>query len=218
MPAQNGPKLRIEISVSPCCSFDYPCVSVGWIDDNDAAERIIEPKGLRSRPLIVTMSRSRKAANEMSETSSTLSAREVADYFLASVDEDCGDNITNLKLQKLVYYAQGFHLAMNDGKPLFDDPISAWAHGPVVPTLYHAFESYGANAVPRPQTVDYSKYTDDVRKLLDEVSEVYGQFSASRLRAMTHEEPPWTETPPNDVIALDLMRNYFETLLVDGQR
>jgi uncharacterized phage-associated protein len=218
MPTQNGPKLRVEISLSPDGSFDYPSLSVGWVTDNESTERIIEPKGLRSRPVIVTMSASRKAEYDMSQTSSTLSAREVADYFLASVDEDCGDNITNLKLQKLVYYAQGFHLAMNNGKALFDDPIVAWAHGPVVPTLYHGFKSYGANAIPRPQTVDYSKYSDDVRKLLDEVSEVYGQFSASRLRAMTHEEPPWMETPQNDVIPLDLMRNYFETLLVDGQR
>ncbi len=62
-------------------------------------------------------------------------AKEVADYSLGSVEPDSGDNLSNLKLQKLVAYAQGFHLAMKDGEPLFDEPIEAWAHGPVIPSM-----------------------------------------------------------------------------------
>ncbi len=146
-----------------------------------------------------------------------LTAKDVADYFLAAVEEEYGDNITNLKLQKLVYYAQGFRLAMT-GEPLFEDEIVAWAHGPVVLSLYDEFKHHGANAIPRPDAIDDSKYDEDVRKLLDEVAEVYGQFSASKLRAMTHEEPPWAQTTTGDVISYDRMRAYFRTLLVDEQR
>ena len=65
-----------------------------------------------------------------------ISCQDVANYFLSLCDEDAGDLISNLKLQKLVYYAQGFHLAIS-GEPLFDEKIMAWEHGPVIPQLYH---------------------------------------------------------------------------------
>ncbi|HSX79064.1 MAG TPA: type II toxin-antitoxin system antitoxin SocA domain-containing protein, partial [Candidatus Saccharimonadia bacterium] len=61
-----------------------------------------------------------------------LDCYDVAQYFLAKADEDAGDLMSNLKLQKLVYYAQGFALALLD-KPLFPQCIEAWIHGPVVP-------------------------------------------------------------------------------------
>ena len=59
-----------------------------------------------------------------------LSCHDVAKYFLALTDEDAGDLISNLKLQKLVYYAQGFHLALFD-TPMFGEPIEAWTHVPL---------------------------------------------------------------------------------------
>lgn len=54
---------------------------------------------------------------------------QVADYFLnkASKEEDGGEIISNLKLQKLVYYAQGFHLAMYN-QPLYTESLEAWTH------------------------------------------------------------------------------------------
>lgn len=55
-------------------------------------------------------------------------AIEVARYFLALQDEDAGEGISNLKLQKLLYYAQGIYLAM-EGKSLFPERIEAWTYG-----------------------------------------------------------------------------------------
>ncbi len=60
-----------------------------------------------------------------------LSCDDAAKYFLAQTSEDAGDLISNLKLQKLLYYAQGFHLALYD-EPLFPEAIEAWTHGPVL--------------------------------------------------------------------------------------
>lgn len=143
-----------------------------------------------------------------------LSAREVADYFLAQVNEEVGDSLSNLKLQKLVYYAQGFHLALY-GKPLFAEQIRNWEHGPVVPDLYHAFKQHSAEPLPVPATLDTSKYSTEVVELLDEIYSVYGQFSAWKLRCMTHEEPPWKETRRGDVIPHALLESYFKTQLVE---
>ena len=75
-------------------------------------------------------------------------AREIAEWFLAWA-EDIEADISNLKLQKLLYYAQGHYLART-GVPLFDDVIQAWAHGPVVPTS--TTPSRNTGAAPSTQT------------------------------------------------------------------
>ncbi len=147
----------------------------------------------------------------------TLTAQDVAHYFLACVDPDVGDNLSNLRLQKLLYYAQGLYLALHEGRPLFDDEVRAWQFGPAVPGVFHEYKQHGAGAIPAPDSFDPAKYSEEIRDLLDEVAAVYGQFSASRLMEMTHSEPPWKLTGLDGVISHELMRDYFKTQLIDGQ-
>ncbi|MGA9062822.1 MAG: type II toxin-antitoxin system antitoxin SocA domain-containing protein [Terracidiphilus sp.] len=141
-----------------------------------------------------------------------MTAREVARYFVSLVDEDAGDSISNLKLQKLLYYAQGFHLAFFD-RPLFDEAVRAWAHGPVVPQIYHEYKEFGANSIPVAQ-VNLEDYPKETREFLDEVYSVYGQFSATKLRDLTHCEPPWANTPQSVTISHESMKEFFKTLVV----
>jgi uncharacterized phage-associated protein len=144
-----------------------------------------------------------------------LNAKQVAEYFLTSVDEEAGDSLSNLKLQKLVYYAQGYHLALS-GSPAFPENIEAWQHGPVVPDLYRAYRRFGAGAIPKPEAFDPDGLDLNTRELLDEVYTVYGQFSASKLRNMTHAEKPWADAyaiGPSTVISLESMKSFFETQL-----
>lgn len=143
----------------------------------------------------------------------TLSCFDVANYFLAQQSEDAGDLISNLKLQKLVYYAQGCHLALFDA-PLFQEPIEAWMHGPVVPELYRLYKQCGAGPIPTPKGVDFSGLDEETQELLDEVYSVYGQFSAWKLREMTHGEQPWKEAAPDQaVITQASMQKFFKTLV-----
>jgi uncharacterized phage-associated protein len=117
-------------------------------------------------------------------------------------------------VQKLVYYAQGFHLAIYD-TPLFNEPIVKWAHGPVVESLYKEYKKYGSSAIPVPDTVDTSMFTKKQKELLNEVFDVYGQFSAWKLRCMTHEEPPWKQAVTNGIIDQEIMQEYFKTQLAN---
>lgn len=118
---------------------------------------------------------------------------DVANYFLSQSSDDAGDLISNLKLQKLVYYAQGFSLALL-GKPLFEEEIEAWMHGPVVPELYRKYRDHGSEGIPAPADFDPSEHFNKQQiALLREVNEMYGQFSAWKLRNLTHEEAPWIE-------------------------
>ena len=139
-------------------------------------------------------------------------ALDVAGYFIArSYGDDEG--ITNLKLQKLLYYAQGFHIALYD-ESLFDDRIEAWTHGPVCPTVYHVYKENKNGPIFEACDIDFDeRFTPDQKDLLDEVYELFGQFSAWKLRNMTHDEPPWRDNQESGLIEYDDMKEFFKTLL-----
>jgi len=143
------------------------------------------------------------------------SASEIAKYIISLVDEDEGDSISNLKLQKLLYYSQGFHLAIFD-EPLFCDAIKKWLHGPVVPQVWHEYKEFGSRSIPV-TAVDREAYTPQVRELLDEVFTVYGQFSATKLRNMTHNEPPYLQAMDNEALSHDVMKEFFKTLVIKDE-
>lgn len=143
----------------------------------------------------------------------------VADYILCKASPDIGDVITNLKLQKLLYYCQGFILAIT-GKTLFKDDIIAWEHGPIVKRVYDKYKDNKSSGIlPSRKGLAYYKELkkDGISDIIDDVWNVYGQFSAWRLRDMTHEEPPWRKTKKNEVISLDLLHDYFSTRIIDGK-
>ncbi|MFK5948638.1 MAG: DUF4065 domain-containing protein [Methylococcales bacterium] len=138
---------------------------------------------------------------------------DVAKCFLYLDDTNEGDGISNLKLQKLVYYAQGFYSAIFN-KPLFDDGISAWAHGPVVQNLYHKYKEHGSNRIPVPTDFNPASLGKEEFELIEEVFEVFGQYSAWKLRNMTHEESPWQNHETDaETIPLPEITDYFKNRL-----
>ncbi|HOX41197.1 MAG TPA: DUF4065 domain-containing protein [bacterium] len=125
-------------------------------------------------------------------TSSNVTYEDVANFFIALANET-GDIITNLKLQKLVYYAQAWYLA-NYKKPLFDEDFEAWIHGPVIPDLYHKYKSFGYS--PIETKIDFSSVENldsTVKEFLAEVAKIYMTHGAYELEAMTHQEQPWID-------------------------
>lgn len=144
---------------------------------------------------------------------SIYTASEVAKWFLAynrSIMSDTdADTISNLKLQKLLYYAQGTFLVVNDGVPLFKDPIVAWAHGPVVECVYHEYKECGSTGIDFDENFDFTSFETKDHNLLIEVYNNFAQFSAWKLRDMTHEERPWKETERNEFIPRVLIKEFF---------
>ena len=143
-----------------------------------------------------------------------LSALDVAEYFLYldSQPDRIGERISPLKLQKLVYYAQGFSLALR-GEPLFAEAIKAWDHGPIVPTVYHRYKEYGGGPIPAPAGIDLSRFDTETTDVLGLVYMTYGRYTAWALREITHAEEPYTQTPQNDIIGHDALREYFTRTL-----
>jgi uncharacterized phage-associated protein len=102
-------------------------------------------------------------------------------------------------------------LAARDA-PMFQEPIEAWLHGPVVPTLYREYRAHGSNAIPAAGDIELGIYDDADRMILDDVYDFYGQYSAWRLRQMTHLESPWRDAYVEGgdvVITHDALREYF---------
>ena len=125
-----------------------------------------------------------------------------------------GDLITNLKLQKLLYYEQGYHLACF-GKPLFNEEVLAWQYGPVVREVYDAFSKCGGRAL-MPQGGVYSFRNKEEEALFEEVFDAYNKYSASYLVEMTHNEAPWKSVQANtdSVISKESMKAFFEKKVV----
>ena len=135
-------------------------------------------------------------------------ALDIANKIISKTDLEHGDTISNLKLQKMMYYQQGFHLAYF-GTPLFDEDIVAWQYGPVVPSVYKEYKSCESNSISTSK--EGISLSDDEEELFNNVYEEYNQFSAVALMKMTHEESPWKTTEINSVISRDKMMAFFKT-------
>lgn len=129
---------------------------------------------------------------------------------------------TTMKLQKLLYYSQGWHLAW-DGEPLFSERIEAWANGPVVRDIYdlHRGTFRLSHPLPASWCADRRRLTDDERETVEVVVDFYRDWSADQLSRATHSERPWIEareglTPTERgtrEISLDTMQDYFSGLM-----
>src|SRR3954465_14098926 len=96
-----------------------------------------------------------------------------------------------MKLQKLIYYSQAWHLVWVE-EPLFVDPIEAWANGPVVRTVFDGHR--GRFNVSPPWTRGNPDALDKAEQgTVDAVLDAYGELSGRTLSTLTHDEAPWRE-------------------------
>jgi uncharacterized phage-associated protein len=147
----------------------------------------------------------------------------VAEYFIKLANYH-GESITHLKLQKLVYYAQVWHIALNDRTPLFEEnrEFQAWQHGPVNYDLYKDYKKYLYNQINHePNEELINKYlSEDDKEFIEEVSSVYLQYGAYKLELMTHQEEPWikargglpNDAPSKTVIDESVMYDFYKKL------
>jgi uncharacterized phage-associated protein len=138
---------------------------------------------------------------------------------------DEGKFVTQMKLQKLVYFAQGYHLAKY-GSSLLKEQFQAWKFGPVVPEIYQDFKLYGSKLITdtasfRPAVNDTNRYqlTDTAIETINYTWEVLKDFSAMSLSSWTHlPQTPWSKVynpgEKSASISNDDIKNYFEGLLI----
>jgi len=143
--------------------------------------------------------------------------RDVAGLLLSRAFIRGINDVSPMKLQKLLYLANGWHLAIFD-KPLVKEKVQAWKFGPVFPSLYRDFKRYGNQPIdPFWEDYNYSIGQDQpVVDLLDAVLDKYGHLSAIQLSRLTHqEETPWSRTwdgTPDKSIPDELIAEHFRSL------
>ncbi len=154
-----------------------------------------------------------------------VSAMEVAQYLIhlaspsESEDSDC---LCHMRLQKLLYYVQGWHLAAFTAT-LFDERIEAWKSGPVVKDLYPRFAHYGYQAITPREGADPDTFSARQKAFIQTVWDQYRNYSATALSHMTHRESPWVDARgglPADAtsdaeITPEAMRLFFRARLVE---
>lgn len=142
------------------------------------------------------------------------SALEIAEYFVRKFEE-LESSITQLKLQKLIYYAQGIGFGRY-GVKLIDEPLLAWRHGPVVRSVYDKYRDLGKaplSSMPE-MKIENLEANEVVINILEETIALYGIYDAWVLRTKTHNERPWLETPRDHEITDEKMNSFFKNLLV----
>ena len=149
-------------------------------------------------------------------TKSPYKAENVANYliFLASQEnqEKEREGITNLKLQKILYFSQAYYLAKLD-KPLFAEKLEAWEYGPVVPEIYRKLKRYGSKPIIEEE--DKSNLAEEDKEILKKVWDTFGGYSASRLVDVVHAHAPWKEAnvSTDRVISHKAIKDYYSPLL-----
>lgn len=118
-------------------------------------------------------------------------------------------SITNLKLQKILYYVQGYSLKMF-GVPAFDDEIYAWHYGPVVPMAYYEFNIYGACPLTWDVNDELPIFKARYVNMVDAVIDKCMPYFSSALVEKTHREAPWKNAYVGSVITKRAMKFYFD--------
>jgi uncharacterized phage-associated protein len=110
--------------------------------------------------------------------------------------EQAGDeavsDIDPMKLQKLLYYCQGYSLGIT-GRALFEDKIEAWKYGPVVRSVYKEYQRYKGSWIPLDLVESPPIIDDYASHIAKSVMRDKGRYSAIVLMKMTHREPAWLE-------------------------
>lgn len=154
-------------------------------------------------------------------------AKNTAEYILSYCLKHDIQDVNNKKLQKLLYYVYSWVLVYKD-KKLFTEPLEAWLHGPVVPSVYQEYKHFGFKNIEfNKQDVKFD-VTDDIKLLIDAVLEQYSKYDADYLEYLSHTETPWIKARKNqnnydDVIKFSTIddkdiKEYYKQAMVKEEK
>ena len=184
-------------------------------------------RGVVSMAIHIPRREQHEVVNQTQNTinmTSVTNVMNVANFFLHKSQSDFRPNtkITHLKLQKLVYYAQAWHLAMLNQR-LFDSRLEAWVHGPVSPELYNEYRQSGYQVITNSVANPFN-FNERTLGVLNAVWQIYGDKDAKELEKLTHSELPWLDArrniplhvSSNNEISLQDMNEYYSRYLNKG--
>jgi uncharacterized phage-associated protein len=141
---------------------------------------------------------------------------------VAALILECAGPIEAMKLEKLAYYSQAWHVAVT-GQPLFDEPVEAWRDGPVV---YELWDRHRQRRVLRQWDGAPGAVQGLSRDIVNLVCEQYRPLSGDELSELSHSEPPWnlartglaSSARSRSIIHVEWMADYYRTHRTLGGR
>ena len=134
--------------------------------------------------------------------------------YICSTTADDGRTVTNLQLQKILYYVQGYFMRCLDSLA-FDEDIYNWQYGPVVPEAYFEYNVNLSNPINNIDVIAANEFGNSLRvdskafKLLHKVLNKCLTYSAKQLVDMTHREDPWKNTTLRHMISKEAIKKFF---------
>lgn len=138
--------------------------------------------------------------------SNIYSARDISQYII-DYSNKIGSPVSNLKLQKLLYYVQA-NFIINKGKPCFSNEIEHWRHGPVVREIYSEYKSFFNDDI-KLFFYNYGYISVNDKKSINKVVDSYRSFNPWEMVERTHEEKPWLDTNKDEIISISKIKEYF---------
>lgn len=141
---------------------------------------------------------------------------DIAEYVIKRCNEQ-GKSISNLKLQKILYFIQAEFL-VRTGEPIFEEPIEAWDFGPVVSCVYRKYRVFGGANIPYYDDGRGFPFESSAKSVLDEIIDSCADLSASKLVEMTHKQAPWKDAYVplvSNIISTDSIKKYFNGVMHD---
>ncbi len=130
--------------------------------------------------------------------------------------------LTHMQLQKLTYIAHGYYLALT-GRPLINEPVSAWKYGPVIPGMYDAFKDFGNRPVTNPVMSPYGMgvFDPQAESVIGAVYQYYGNKGGIELSTLTHlPGTPWSRAYngfSSTIIPDGVIKSYYDDLVANRQ-
>lgn len=146
-------------------------------------------------------------------------------YYIIKYSNDKGHGVSNLKLQKLLYFIQAWFL-INTRNPCFKEKIEAWDFGSVVPIAYYEFKQYACVDIPSVrryfngsdwvlETIDCvdDLFVEFDKYLLNQVVDKFANYTATDLLNLIHHQKPWLDAylSNNNEITNEMLLAYFTT-------
>jgi len=101
------------------------------------------------------------------------------------------NGVSHRELQKLLYLAQGFYLANNNGEPLFEEELEAWQYGPVNQTIWHKYKGYGYHTIT-PHDLPVPTTTQNITAFIVSLLAAFGTLGQDKLIDYSHVDSPWS--------------------------
>lgn len=131
--------------------------------------------------------------------------------YIISREAECNRSVSNLRLQKLLYFVQAYFFLSLD-EPCFDNRIEAWDFGPVVPAVYHKYKRFGSMIIQENEEYPVGNIDEEDCQRIDEMLDACADKTTRELVNITHHQTPWKRAYKNlfsNEITQESIRNMF---------